>query len=219
MARTSRPLRPPQAAAPDLPAEFEPGPQPRRGITAEEVEWADARGAFDAPYADLSGSRFAGGTIDRLDAAHGGLRDLEFDTVQIAALSLRGSHLRRVRIRSSRIGSLDLADAEISELIIEESRVDYLSAGRASAADVEVSRTVFGSLDAPAASLTRVRFADSRVDELDLRETRNTDVDLRGLDIGHHLDPRGLAGATITSLQAQLAATALATALGVYVTD
>ncbi|MDR2294127.1 MAG: pentapeptide repeat-containing protein [Microbacterium sp.] len=219
MARTSRPLRPPQAASPDLPEQFEAGPRPRRGIALEEVEWADPRGEFDAPYADLSGSRFSGGALDRLDAAHGSLRDLDFDTVQIASLALRGAHLRRVRIRSSRIGSLDLADAEVSELIIEDCRIDYLSAGRASAADIDVSRTVFGSLDAPAASLTRVRFVDSRVDELDLREARNTDVDLRGLDVSHHLDPRGLAGATITSLQAQLAAASLATALGVQVRD
>lgn len=219
MARTSRTLRPPQADTPDLPREFSIGPEPRRGVTAEDVEWVDARGSFDAPYADLAGSRFTGGVLDRIDAAHGTLRDIEFDTVQVASLSLRGAHLRRVRIRSSRIGSLDLADAEVAELIIEDSRVDYLSAGRASAADVDVARTTFGSLDAPAATLTRVRFASSRVDELDLREARNTDVDLRGLDVAHHLDPRGLAGATITSLQAQLAAAALATALGVHVRD
>lgn len=212
-------LQPPVATEPDLPAEFDAGPSLRRGLDATAVRWEGGSGAVNAPHASISESVFDGGGYDAIDLAHAELIDVDLTGVSCATMSLRGARLRRVRLTGGRFGTIDLADAEVDELILDGVRVDYLALGRAEVTDADVRDSRFGSVDAPAARLTRIRFATSEANELDLREARNRDVDLRGLDVTHHLDPRGLAGTTLTELQAQLAARAFADALGVHVRD
>lgn len=200
-----------------MPAVLTPGAAWRRGLTATASEWDGGRGTAEAPYADLTECRISGGVYDAITLPHASVRDVELIAVATVSMSLRGSHVRRLRIDGGRIGTLDLADADIDELIISGARIDYLSLGRAQVADAVISASAIGTLDAPAAKLVRVTFDQTRVDELDLREARNTDVDLRGLDVAHHLDPRGLAGVTMTELQVQLIARELASGAGIDV--
>ena len=186
-------------------------------MDADGVQWLDGSGAANAPYAGVSESQIVGGTFDVIDLAHGTVRDLALSRVASASISLRGAHVRRLLITGGRIGTLDFADATVDELILENVRVDYLSFNRATATDISIDACVIGSLDAPAATLTRVRVGASRIDELDMRDTKNSDVDLRGADVSAHLDTRGLSGVTMTELQVQLIARDFARAAGVDV--
>lgn len=212
-------LNAPRVSHPDIPDDPDTGHALTAGGFHDELAWSALPDRTDASRCQISSSVIRDVRADAIVLDHAGITDLLVQDVHLAQLSLRGARGRRVAITGGRIGTLDLADADIDELTVDDARIDYLALGRATLTDALVTGVAFGSVDAPAARLTRVAFAHSTADELDLRETKNTDLDLRGLDIAHHLDVRGLAGATISSVQAATIAAQTATALGARVQD
>ncbi len=212
-------LNAPRVSPPETPDDLDTGHTLTAGGFHDERLWTTLTERTDASRSQVSSCVIRDVRADAIVLDHAGITDLLIQDVHLAQLSLRGARARRVAIRSGRIGTLDLADADIDELTVDDARVDYLALGRATLTDAVITGVGFGSVDAPAARLTRVAFVHSTADELDLRESKNTDLDLRGLDIAHHLDVRGLAGATISPVQAVTIAAQAASALGARVQD
>lgn len=216
MSRKTAPIQAPRSDLPDLPPTFEPAATLERSAFYDGVEFSHVQ-ATDGPYASLRECRFVATDTDELTLAHATLSDVEFSELRVASLRMRGAGLTRVRFVGGRIGTLDLSDANLDAVVLEGVRIDYLSLGRATVTDMDVRGCRIDTIDLPSAQLTRVRFTDSESTELDPRETRNTHVDLRGLTFSHVTDLASLRGAVITEQQAEVAAVALAEAVGIRV--
>lgn len=63
--------------------------------------------------------------------------------------------------------------------------------------------------------LEKFSVQDTRIDEIDTRGLRSDHFDLRGAEVLRFTDPRGLAGAMLSTRQAELHGPSFADALGI----
>ncbi|MGH3689238.1 MAG: pentapeptide repeat-containing protein [Microbacterium sp.] len=214
MARTPESPAPPRTTAPDLPPVLEPAsPARSTDLIAASLELT---GTVDLAYATLEQCTVRA-DADAVDLTGATVIDVEMSDARIAALRMRDTGVRRLRISGGRIGTLDLSDARISELELRDVRIDYLNLGAAKVTDLEITGCAIRTIDMPRAELTRVRFTATSSDEVDPRGMRAKDLDLRGLDAMAYLDANSLRGATLTSFQVQQLAPLFAADLGIQV--
>lgn len=143
-------------------------------------------------------------------------RLVEPDVVTIAGAS---SMWDDVEVRGGRVASLDLHAARLTSLVFSGLRLGYVNLRGCTASDVVFDGCTIDTLDLPGAVAQRVRFVATRADEVELRQARLSDVDLRGLDVGTLGGIEALHGTTISSVQLQMLAPAIARSLGITVDD
>lgn len=204
---------------PDLPGELADGHGWDRDGEYFQLHFAKLDETTDASHAEISECRVTDASVDALSLTGASLVDVEVDQLRATTVAARGSRLRRVRFTRGRIGTLDLGTADIDEVELRGIRIDYLTLGGARIEDLLVADCVIGSLDLPQATAKRVRFDDTRADEVDARGLRAEDVDLRGLEMLSLTDAAALRGTTLSAVQVERLAPALAAALGIQVAD
>ena len=209
----------PRVSAPDLPAELEAGRGWARDGEYFQQRFAELDATTDASHAEVSECRLSGASVAALTLTGASLVDVDIDQLRATTVSARGSRLRRVRFTGGRIGTLDLGMADIDEVELHGVRIDYLTLGGARIEDLLIAECVIGSLDLPQATATRVAFENTRCDEVDVRGLRAEDVDLRGLEMLSLTDAAALRGTTLSAVQIERLAPALASALGIQVKD
>jgi uncharacterized protein YjbI with pentapeptide repeats len=209
----------PRVSAPDLPSDLVEGRGWDRDGEYFQQHLAELDATTDASHAEISESRLTGASVDSLTLTGASLVDVEIDQLRATTVSARGSRLRRVRFTGGRIGTLDLGMADIDEVELRGIRIDYLTLGGARIEDLLVAGCVIGSLDLPQTTAKRVRFDDTRADEVDARGLRAEDVDLSGLEMLSLTDAAALRGTTLSAVQIERLAPALAAALGIQVRD
>lgn len=218
MARPRTRPAPPRLSEPDLPRTLEPGALRRSAeLTGRSVDIPG--GSVDGAHAHISESVLAAASVDRLDLTGAVLSDVRIDDLAAAELAARDGSWRTVVVTGGRIGTLDLSRGRWDAVELRGVRIDYLSVPAATLRDVQVTDCRIGTLDAPGAVFERVRFDGSRVDEFDTRELQVVDLDLRGLEALSFTDVRALRGATLSLLQAEHHAAALAAAIGLDIQD
>ncbi|TDN92772.1 pentapeptide repeat-containing protein [Microbacterium sp. BK668] len=218
MARPRGPL-PPRISAPDLPDPLEAvrGLARHADLLGARVE--DLAEEVDAAHARLSECAVAEASVSRLDLTGASLTDVLFDGLRATEVVARDARWRNVLVTEGRIGTLDLSGAELDSVELRGLRIDYLSLRGARLADVLLTGCSIGTLDLPLATVSRTAFADSRADEVETDGLRAEHLDLRGLEALAFTRPESLRGATLSSRQAELFASAFAAALGIEVQD
>lgn len=219
MSRSSGAPAPPRVSPPDLPSVLDVvrGLRPRVEVARSDI--VDLADAVDATHATLEECRIHDGAVASLDMTGATLVDVHLRDLRATVLTARRARLRRVRLNGGRIGTLDLAESDLDEVELRGIRVDYISLGAARLRDVLVADCTIATIDLPQATLARVRFENSTVDEVDTRGLRATDVDLRNLHAGAYTDVSSLRGATLSTVQVEQLAPALAVAFGIRVSD
>lgn len=209
----------PRVSAPDLPSELTAGRGWDRDGEYFQQQFTGLDETTDASHSEISECRLTGASLDALTLAGASLVDVDIDQLRATTVSARGARLRRVRFTGGRIGTLNLGTADIDEVELRGIRIDYLTLGGARIEDLLIADCVIGSLDLPQATAKRVRFVDTRADEVDARGLRAEDVDLRGLEMLSLTDAAALRGTTLSAVQIERLAPALAAALGIQVAD
>jgi uncharacterized protein YjbI with pentapeptide repeats len=190
----------------------------------------------------VAGARIDGLRVRGVDAAGRGLQDLVVDESllesvvldgavldgarvvdsvleAVTATAVRGARLvlRDVRLEGCRFGAAEWFEAELSRVELVGCRIDYLALADGRLEDVRLVDCTVGDLDLRGAAVRRVAVVDSRVRELSVRGARLEHLDLRGADLDGVDDPRGLAGAILSTDQLPRFAPLFAEALGVTI--
>jgi len=210
---------PPRDSSPDLPPVLVPISSLRRGSDVSGARIEGLYGEVDASHSDLLETLWESPALDRLDLTGSTLADSRWSEPRLATLVAREGRWRNVEIVGGRIGTADLLRAELDGVVLRGVRVDYLGLPSARIGHVRFIGCRIGTLDLPEARLDRVAFEDCSVDEVDTRGMRAAHLDLRGLEALSFTDPSSLAGATLTSRQAEGHGPAFAVALGLRLRD
>ncbi|MFF0989124.1 pentapeptide repeat-containing protein [Kocuria nitroreducens] len=142
------------------------------------------------------------------------LHHLDIPTVSAAYSTLRG-----VLLEDSRLGVLQCIEGSWGSVHIRNAKVGYVSLRGATVRDVQFTGCVIDELDLTGAQVQRLALDDTEVGTLDVSGATLTDVDLRAVDLPQITGLAHLRGATITDLQLQLLAPAMAAQLGIAVED
>lgn len=208
------PVRP-RISAPDLPVVLTDsagfatdGDSFQLRITAPDADTA-------AAHAEVSECRIEPASVDTLDLTGASVIDVTVDDLRATSVNARGARLRRVRVTGGRLGTLDLSNADIDEVELVGVRINYLTLAHARAQDVRIVDCTIGTFDLPQMTATRFAVDDTTADEVDTRGLRAKHTDFRGLDAGTISDAAALRGVTLTHLQVERLAPALAVALGI----
>lgn len=210
---------PPRDSSPDLPPQLSPVSSLGRGADLAGARLEGLTGEVDASHGTLLETLWESSVLDRLDLTGATLADARWTEPRITSLVARDGRWRNVEIEGGRIGTADLLRAELDGVVLRGVRVDYLGLPSARIGHVRFIGCRIGTLDLPEARLDRVAFEDCRVDEVDTRGLRAAHLDLRGLEALSFTDPASLAGATLTSRQAEGHGPSFAVALGLRVRD
>ncbi|MDW4572098.1 pentapeptide repeat-containing protein [Microbacterium sp. M3] len=183
-------------------------------------------------YADIAREAWELGTGATIEACR-------FDRLGLETWTLRGARLvesvfananvpvvsgarstwRDVDVRDSRFGSVELYDAAWRGIRFTRCRLGYVNLRAAELLDVAFIDCTIDEIDLMDASARRVAFDATRIATLNATGARLADVDLRGAELGSAVGIDGLRGATISALQLQLMAPALAELAGLVVED
>lgn len=161
----------------------------------------------------LSFDQLQASSVDLTDAR---LAEVALSNVHIASLEASRGDWSQVEI-SGRIGSLDAFDTRWRTLHLSGCKLDYVNLRGAELMDVQFTDCTIGELDLLQATLRRVRFTDTSIDSLAVRQSRLRDVDLRGAAIAEIDGLLELAGATISTEQAEQFAPRFAAELNIRV--
>ncbi|GAB3666930.1 pentapeptide repeat-containing protein [Zhihengliuella somnathii] len=210
---------------PRLPAFTDPGPLESGDLTALPLDGRAEELAFtedDAAGLDLEDTVYNGCTFRRVGLAGARLTRAAFNDCRLTELNAPtleapDSEWTNTHLSTTRIGSAELYGASLRATLLEAGKLDFVNLRQARLRDVEFRGLVFGDLDLGSAQLERVRFTDCRIGTLTLNHARLKDVDLRGAELHALSGLAGLRGATISGLQLQDLAPALATHVGLTV--
>lgn len=198
-----------------------PGPELTSGGSYDGLRFAELELAGDATDARFLECELTGCDLD----AGGGVA---FDRARLSTCRLAGLRATAlsavdgtwldVVITGGRIGALTAHGAGLTRVALEGGTLDYLDLRGATLTDVTMRDCRIRELDLTDAVLRGLRFAGSTsIGSLVLRNARNTDVDLRGAEIGGLDGVAGLTGCTISPAQLTAWSEGLAASLGIRV--
>lgn len=173
---------------------------------------------------DLSGAAFSECSFDDISASESNFRAATFTEVTFTRLNApiflgARTRLRDVSIDSSRLGSAEMYESNFTSVRFSGSKLDFFNASGSGLQDVLFENCTIDELDLSGAKLQRVSFVDTTIRTLRLRQTRLTDVDLRGAQFSQIDGFESLSGVTLSSYQVALLSDSFAAHLGVRVED
>ena len=173
---------------------------------------------------DLSGITFSECELAGWEVRDAIFTESAFLETRISALFATGfrasrSTFRQVEVDDARIGAVELMDAKLRSVVFTDVRLGFVNLRGAGLTDVVFRGCMLDGIDAGDASLTRVAFEDCTAGEIDVSRAKLQHVDLRGLQVERIRGLDGIAGATMSHLQAVGLAEVFAAHLGIHVTD
>jgi uncharacterized protein YjbI with pentapeptide repeats len=201
----------------------------RAGLSEAELADGVVHALLDVRDLDLSDQEASGAELDQCryqSVSFGQVRlrraivkDVIFDTCDLANLRSRESSMRRVSFRASRMTGLSWITGTLSDLTLDDCRMDlgYFSATKLT--DVVFTRCRLDQANFGDAELTGVRFdhcdlSGAQFSGARLAETRFSNCDLTGI-----AGVASLRGASMTGADAVGLATTFAQALGIIIED
>lgn len=143
----------------------------------------------------------------------------EIADVQVTTLDVAESEWSDVLVSGGRIGALLAPGSTFSRVALRGVRSNYVNLRGSSIVDLTLQDCRVGELDLATADVQRGDLGGSEVDRLALTGARLRSVDLSRTELGEIEGVAELRGSTISPLQLTRLAPALASHLGVRVTD
>lgn len=167
----------------------------------------------------IDGCRFTGLELGSWTLRGARIVESVFDGVDVPVVSAARATLRDVEIRDCRFGSIEAYDGAWRGIRFTRCKLGFVNLRATELLDVAFVDCTIDEIDLLDATARRVAFAGSRIGALNVGGATLTDVDLRGADLREVVGMAGLRGATISSEQLQLMASALAEQAGLRVED
>lgn len=169
----------------------------------DELEFADLRAhVIDVGRgSEILGCGFRSVVAEEFVIANSRIVECRFSGLGVPMVKMARSVLRNVEFVDSRLGAVEAYDTDVAGLEFRGCRIEYLNLRDAKLTDVKFTDCIIEELDLTQASGRRIGFSGSRVSTLVARNSKLSDLDLRGTDLATITGWSSLRGAFVTTEQ------------------
>ncbi|MFP3712304.1 pentapeptide repeat-containing protein [Puerhibacterium sp. TATVAM-FAB25] len=174
---------------------------------------------LDLESATVVGSRLEGVRAPEANARYATLAEVAVERLDVPVFRGVRGRWRDVEIRGSRLGSAELYESTWTGVHFVGCRLSFVNLRGSALQDVAFTDCTIDELDLGQATVTRMALDGTRIGRLDLQAATLRHADLRRADLEDLVGLGSLAGATISTVQLQQLAAALAAEQGITVAD